>query len=62
LRVLVDFTGDTETADFYGRHLIRILQHPTQYWGWLLLFAAMILGLITGGILINRRLASVSAG
>src|SRR2546423_8249430 len=49
-------------ADFYGRHLIRILQHPMQYWGWLLLFAAMILGLITGGILINRRLATLSAG
>jgi len=50
------------TADFYGRHFTRILQHPTEYWGWLLLFSAMILGLITGGILINRRLAALSAG
>jgi hypothetical protein len=49
-------------ADFYGRHFTRILQHPTQYWGWLLLFAAMIFGLITAGILINRRLATLSAG
>jgi len=49
-------------ADLYGRHFIRVLRHPTQYWGWLSLFIAMILGLIAGGILINRRLATVSAG
>ena len=49
-------------ADRYGRHLIRILQHPTQYWGWLLLFAAMIFGLIAGGVLINRRLATYRRG
>src|SRR3989442_936721 len=35
-------------ADFYGRHFTRILQHPTQYWGWLLLFAALIFSVITG--------------
>src|SRR5580698_2402976 len=34
-------------ADLYGRHFILILRHPTQYWGWLLLFAAIIAGLIT---------------
>src|SRR6266852_2648694 len=44
-------------ADLYGRHFIRILRHPTQYWGWLSLFAAMIFALIAGGILINKRLA-----
>ncbi len=49
-------------ADLYGRHFIRVLRHPTQYWGWFSLFAAMILCLITAGILINRRLATVSAG
>ena len=49
-------------ADLYGRHFILILRHPTQYWRWLLLFAAMIFGLIAAGILINRRLATVSAG
>jgi hypothetical protein len=48
-------------ADLYGRHFIRVLQHPTQYWGWLSLFIVMILGLITAGILINKRLATVSA-
>jgi hypothetical protein len=45
-------------ADLYGRHFIRMLRHPAQYWGWSLLFAAMVAGLIATGILINRRLAS----
>jgi membrane protein YqaA with SNARE-associated domain len=49
-------------ADHYGRHFINMLRHPTQYWGWVLLFCAMIFGLIAGGILINRRLATASAG
>ncbi len=49
-------------ADHYGRRFVRVLRHPTQYWGWLLLFAAMIFGLIAVGILINRRLAAASAG
>jgi len=44
-------------ADLYGRHFIRVLRHPVQYWPWMLLFAAMTLGLIGAGILINRRLA-----
>jgi membrane protein YqaA with SNARE-associated domain len=48
-------------ADRYGRHFVRMLRHPTQSWGWLLLFTAMIFGLIAGGILINKRLASASA-
>jgi hypothetical protein len=25
-------------ADHYGRHFVRVLPHPSQYWGWLLLF------------------------
>jgi membrane protein YqaA with SNARE-associated domain len=48
-------------ADLYGRHFIRVLRHPTQHWGWLLLITAMIFGFIAGGILINRRLATASA-
>lgn len=48
-------------ADRYGRHFIRALRHPTQYWGWLLLSAVAIFGLIATGILINRRLTVVPA-
>jgi len=48
-------------ADLYGRHFVRVIQHPTQYWGWSLLFVAMIFGLIATGILVNRRLAAAPA-
>ncbi len=49
-------------ADVYGRRFIRELRHPTQHWGWLLLFAALTIGLIAAGILINKRLSPASAG
>jgi membrane protein YqaA with SNARE-associated domain len=45
-------------ADRYGRHFVRVLSHPTQYWGWLLLFAAVILAVIAAGIVLNKRLAA----
>jgi len=45
-------------AELYGRHFIRVLRHPVQYWPWMLLFAAITFGLIAGGILINKRLAA----
>ncbi|HYK17287.1 MAG TPA: hypothetical protein VEV37_04660 [Bryobacteraceae bacterium] len=44
-------------ADLYGRHFIRVLRHPVQYWGWMLLFAALSISFIVTGILLNRRLA-----
>jgi len=55
------YTAVAVVADLYGRHFIRVLRHPTQYWGWSLLFAMMIVGFIATGILINRRLATASA-
>jgi membrane protein YqaA with SNARE-associated domain len=48
-------------ADLYGRHLVRMIRHPTQYWGWLSLFAAAIVLLIGAGILFNRRLLNAPA-
>ena len=48
-------------ADHYGRHFIRALRHPTQHWGWILLFVGMTIGLVVGGILVNRRLETVPA-
>lgn len=48
-------------ADHYGRHFVRALRHPDQYWGWLLVFAAVILSLVTAGIVMNKRLADTSA-
>jgi membrane protein YqaA with SNARE-associated domain len=48
-------------ADLYGRRFVRMFQHPTQSWGWLLLFTAAILALVGAGILFNRRLLTVPA-
>jgi membrane protein YqaA with SNARE-associated domain len=48
-------------ADHYGRHFVRAVRHPDQYWGWLLLFAAIIAGIVASGIAINRRLETASS-
>jgi membrane protein YqaA with SNARE-associated domain len=48
-------------ADLYGRRFVRMFQHPTQYWGWLLIFTAAIVALIGAGILFNKRLLTVPA-
>jgi membrane protein YqaA with SNARE-associated domain len=48
-------------ADLYGRHFVRALRHPMQYWGWMLVFATLMVALVAGGILLNRRLESVPA-
>jgi membrane protein YqaA with SNARE-associated domain len=42
-------------AHHYGRHLIRVLRHPTQYWGWLLVFAAVVAAVMATALLINRQ-------
>ena len=52
----VRYTAIALVADFYGRHFIRVLRHPMQYWGWFLLSLAMVAALIVTGILVNRRL------
>jgi membrane protein YqaA with SNARE-associated domain len=48
-------------GDYYGRHFIRVIRHPAQYWGWLLVFAAIIVGVIATSVLINKRLEEASA-
>ncbi len=52
----VRYSAIAIVADVYGRSFIRVLRHPTQYWGWLLVFTATVAVLITAGILINRRI------
>jgi membrane protein YqaA with SNARE-associated domain len=44
----------------YGRHVIRVLRHPIQYWGWFLLVSVIFVALIVGGILINKRVAEAT--
>jgi membrane protein YqaA with SNARE-associated domain len=48
-------------ADHYGSHFVRAVRHPNQYWGWLLLIAALIAGVIVSGVVINRRLETTGA-
>jgi membrane protein YqaA with SNARE-associated domain len=42
-------------AHLYGRRLARILLHPGQYWGWLLVCLAAVVILAGAGFLFNRR-------
>jgi membrane protein YqaA with SNARE-associated domain len=55
------YTVIAVAADLFGRHIVGMFRHPTQYWGWFLLFAAAIVVLIGAGILINRRLLTAPA-
>jgi|SRR5579862_5443658 len=55
------YTAIAVLADLYGRHFIRVVRHPTEYWGWLLVFVVAILALIGAGILVNRRLLPAPA-
>jgi membrane protein YqaA with SNARE-associated domain len=47
-------------AGRYGRHFLRVLRHPLQYWGWLAFFIGLTALLIVGGIIAGRRLEEVS--
>jgi membrane protein YqaA with SNARE-associated domain len=49
-------------ADRYGRHFIRALRHPGQYWPWLVLCAVIIFALTMGAILVNRTFAATPSG
>ncbi len=48
-------------ADHYGRHFVRAVRHPGQYWGWLLLFAAVIAGAVVSSIMLSKRLQTTSS-
>jgi len=52
----VRYSAIALVADLYGRHFMRMILHPVQYWRWSLLFVAMMIALIGTWILINRRL------
>lgn len=52
----VRYFGIAYVASMYGRKLLRVLRHPLQHWGWLLLFIALTGVLIAGGILMSHRL------
>jgi membrane protein YqaA with SNARE-associated domain len=55
------YFGIAYLAGHYGRHFLRVLRHPMQHWGWLLLFVGLTGALIAGGILVKRRLETAPA-
>jgi membrane protein YqaA with SNARE-associated domain len=58
----IRYSAIAVVADLYGRHFLRLLRHPAQYWGWSLLLLALMIGFSVGGVLFNRRLVTASAG
>jgi membrane protein YqaA with SNARE-associated domain len=48
-------------ADRYGRHFVRAVRHPGRYWGWLLLFAAIVAGVVVAGKFVSRKLDAAAA-
>lgn len=44
----------------YGRHFMRIIRHPAQYWGWLSLFAVIMAAMVAIGIVTNKILGATS--
>jgi len=54
----VRYFGIAFIAGHYGRHFLRVLRHPLQHWGWLLLFLGITGALIVGGIIASHRLES----
>jgi membrane protein YqaA with SNARE-associated domain len=48
-------------AGRYGRHFLRVLRHPLQYWGWLALFVGLAVALVIGGIVAGRQLEAAPA-
>lgn len=53
------YFGIAFIAGHYGRHFLRVLRHPMQHWGWLLLLLSITGALVAGGIVASRRLEQI---
>jgi membrane protein YqaA with SNARE-associated domain len=54
------YFGIAFIAGHYGRNFLRVLRHPLQHWGWLLLFLGITAAFIAGGVVASHRLESNS--
>ena len=45
-------------AFHYGRHFIRVMRHPGQYYGWFLAILIAVAGLIATAVLVRKQLAT----
>jgi membrane protein YqaA with SNARE-associated domain len=57
----VRYFGIAYIAGHYGRHFLRVLRHPLQYWGWMLLFVGLTVAMVVGGIVVSHKLEAVPA-
>src|ERR1700758_4319028 len=47
-------------AGHYGRRFLRVLRHPIDHWGWLVLFVGLTLALLVAGVLVSRRMETAA--
>lgn len=52
----IRYTAVAFLAEHYGRHIIRVLRHPGQYFGWLLVLILVTAALVSAFILFELRL------
>lgn len=57
----VRYFGIAFIAGHYGRHFLRVLRHPLQHWGWLLLFIGITAAVLALGLIASRRLETAPA-
>lgn len=57
----VRYTAIGIIADYYGRHFVRVLRHPGEYWVSLSLLAFFVLGLSVVAILLSRHKPAADA-
>src|SRR5271165_2064409 len=57
----VRYFGIAYIASHYGRHFLSVLRHPTQHWGWLLLFVVLTGVVVIAGMMVSRRLEAAPA-
>lgn len=55
------YFGIAYVASHYGRSFLRVLRHPLQHWGWLIVAIALIGALVWGGVVVSHRLEPASA-
>lgn len=47
-------------SSYYGRHFVRLIRHPSQYYGWLFAVALAIVMAIIAGVQMHKRLQTAS--
>ncbi len=50
----------TAVASHYGRHFVRALRNPSQYYGWLLAIAIALAMMIVAAVMMRRRLQATA--